>query len=186
MEKNKRYLLCEDYQKDFISTHYGADDFPGRQNLLPPFISDLDDVDVVTRLAFLHIQSDIDPVGTSNLQILLKKLSEIHVMEKTIGSSTFIPSLQSTVLSPNNDKPTLGSHMVAIIESLFEALRTATLKNKEAMWVWQRSYQNIVSTRVKVLSLTLGAHMCSKGYCTLCVFVCVSVSVCAYISVPIY
>ena len=151
MEKDRRYLLCEDYQKDFFSTRYGSEDFPGRQNLLPPFISDLDDVDVVTRLAFLHIQSDIDPVGTSNLQVLLKKLSEIHVMEKTIGSSTFIPSLQSTLLSPNEDKPTLGSHMIVIIESLFEALRTATLKEKEAMLVWQRSYQNIVSTRVKVL-----------------------------------
>lgn len=145
MEKDKRYRLCEDYQKDFFSTHYGSEDFPGRQYLLPPYLSEHDDCDVVTRLAFLHIQSDIDPVGTSNLQILLKKLSEIHVMEKTFG----LTSLQTSLLSPSDDKPTLGNYMVVIIESLFEALQTATLKSKEAMFVWQRSYQSIVS---KILS----------------------------------
>lgn len=138
-------VLWEDYCKDFFSSHYKeVDDFPFRQKLLHTFFSDLDNPDIVTRLVSLHIQADIDPVGMSNLQIMLKKLSEIHDMEKTIGSSTFVSSFQTSLQSPKEKIITLGGHTAVIIETLSEALSTAALKNSAALLVWQSSYRNIV------------------------------------------
>lgn len=135
--------LREDYCNDFFSI-----DFPFLTNLLSKLFSGHGIEENVKYLVTLHIKANIDPAQMANFKIILRKLSEIHELEKTVGS---VPLMESIVCSHSftieDGTAAFGGFTEFIVETLADTLKTtASTQNPQSMAIWQNCYHKIVSS----------------------------------------
>ena len=137
-------LLCEDYYNDFFSS-----DFPFLKEILNTLFSDNSDGQNISYLITLHVKADIEPAHMANLKIVLRKLSEIHELEKTVGSTTFLKSIQSSLNVPiitEDGHATLSGFTEFLVETFADTLAIAVSRQDiKAVTLWQSCYHNIVS-----------------------------------------
>ena len=134
--------LREDYCNDFFSI-----DFPFRTNLFSKLFSGHGIEENVKYLVTLHINANIDPAQMVNFKIILRKLSEIHELEKTVGSVPLMESILSS-MSPSwkDGTATFGGFTEFIVETLADTLKTtASTQKSQSMAIWQNCYHRIVS-----------------------------------------